>query len=109
MASHHIIRSMLPTAMDQSSGAPSTSRQAKSAPILSGDRIVRSGAADELWNPHVFSANGSWGSSSQAWDNDDGGDEAISSYPLVPYVGMTFDIVDNARAYYNKYAFSHGF
>ncbi|KAE8801459.1 Protein FAR1-RELATED SEQUENCE 5 [Hordeum vulgare] len=139
MANHHIIRSMLSVAMDRSSGAPSTSRQAKLAPILSGDRIVRSGAAEELRNPHVFSANGSWGSSSQAWiagagvdddksyireqisagnavimegmvnasdvqqDNDDGGDEAISSQLLVPYVGMTLDIVDNARAYYNKY------
>ncbi|KAE8784331.1 Protein FAR1-RELATED SEQUENCE 5 [Hordeum vulgare] len=42
-------------------------------------------------------------------DNDDGDDDARSSQPLVPYVGMTFDTVDNATAYYNKYAFSHGF
>ncbi|KAI4966022.1 hypothetical protein ZWY2020_046838 [Hordeum vulgare] len=67
MASHHMIQSMLSTAMDRSSGAPSMSRQAKLAPILSGDRIVRCEDAEELRNHHVFSANGSWGSSSQAW------------------------------------------
>ncbi|KAE8803246.1 Protein FAR1-RELATED SEQUENCE 5 [Hordeum vulgare] len=42
-------------------------------------------------------------------DKDDGDDDAISSRPFVPYMGMTFDIVDNARAYYNKYASMHGF
>ena len=42
-------------------------------------------------------------------DRDHADDDAISSQPLVPYVGMTFDSVDNARKFYNKYAFSHGF
>ena len=42
-------------------------------------------------------------------DKDDADDDAISSQPLVPYVGMTFDSVEDARKFYNKYAFSHGF
>jgi hypothetical protein len=40
---------------------------------------------------------------------DDADDDAISSQPLVPYVGMTFDSVDDARQFYNAYAFRHGF
>ncbi|XP_048548370.1 protein FAR1-RELATED SEQUENCE 5-like [Triticum urartu] len=42
-------------------------------------------------------------------DMDDADDDAISSQPLVPYVGMTFDSVDDARQFYNAYAFRHGF
>ena len=42
-------------------------------------------------------------------DVDDADDDAISSQPLVPYVGMTFDSVDDARQFYNAYAFRHGF
>ncbi|KAI4975271.1 hypothetical protein ZWY2020_048878 [Hordeum vulgare] len=131
--------------MDRSSGAPSTSTHAKSAPILARERIIRSGAAGELRNPPIFSANGSSASSSQAWvvgggidddesyirkhipagnaiimegmvnvcdvqrDNDDGHDDAISLRSLVPYVGMTFDTIDDAIACYNKPALSHEF
>ena len=40
---------------------------------------------------------------------DDADDDAISLQPLVPYVGMTFDLVDDARQFYNAYAFRHWF
>ena len=39
--------------------------------------------------------------------NSDDGD--VSSQPLSPYVGMVFDTVDDARKFYNDYAFKLGF
>ena len=40
------------------------------------------------------------------YDSDDGD---VSSQPLPPYVGMVFDTVDDARKFYNDYAFKLGF
>ncbi|KAE8804350.1 Protein FAR1-RELATED SEQUENCE 5 [Hordeum vulgare] len=40
------------------------------------------------------------------YDSDDGD---VSSQPLPPYVGMVFDTVDDARKFYNNYAFKLGF
>ncbi|KAE8792871.1 Cell division control 48-E-like protein [Hordeum vulgare] len=36
-------------------------------------------------------------------------DGDLSSQPLSPYVGMVFDTVDDARKFYNDYAFKLGF
>lgn len=36
-------------------------------------------------------------------------DDDISSQPLVPYVGMEFNSVDDAQKFYNYYAFKTGF
>ncbi|KAE8818103.1 Protein FAR1-RELATED SEQUENCE 5 [Hordeum vulgare] len=40
------------------------------------------------------------------YDSDDGD---VSSQPLPPYVGMVFDTVDDARKFYNDYAFKLGY
>ncbi|KAM3405218.1 hypothetical protein ACQJBY_007981 [Aegilops geniculata] len=36
-------------------------------------------------------------------------DEDISSQPLLPYVGMEFDSIEDAQKFYNDYAFGTGF
>ena len=36
-------------------------------------------------------------------------DEDVSSQPVVPFVGMTFDDIEEAQKVYNKYAFKMGF
>lgn len=41
--------------------------------------------------------------------DDDQEDNEISSQPLMPYVGMEFDSVDDAKTLYNEYAFKMGF
>ncbi|XP_044954744.1 protein FAR1-RELATED SEQUENCE 9-like [Hordeum vulgare subsp. vulgare] len=38
-------------------------------------------------------------------DSEDSDDGDVSSQPLPPYVGMVFDTVDEARKFYNDYAF----
>ena len=40
---------------------------------------------------------------------DDEEYDEISSQPLAPFVGMEFDSVDDARRFYNDYAFKMGF
>lgn len=39
----------------------------------------------------------------------DDGEEDVSSQPTVPYVGMTFNQVEDAQKFYNEYAFNKGF
>ena len=41
--------------------------------------------------------------------SDDEEYDEISSQPLAPYVGMEFDSVDDAKLFYNDYAFKMGF
>ena len=36
-------------------------------------------------------------------------DDDISSQPLLPYVGMEFDSIEDAQKFYNDYAFGTGF
>ena len=40
---------------------------------------------------------------------DDSDDGDVSSQPLPPYVGMMFDTIEDARKFYNDYAFKLGF
>lgn len=40
---------------------------------------------------------------------DDSDDGDVSSQPLPRYVGMVFDTIDDARKFYNDYAFKLGF
>ena len=47
--------------------------------------------------------------STAAMYDDDQEDNEISSQPLMPYVGMEFDSVDDAKTLYNEYAFKMGF
>ena len=47
--------------------------------------------------------------STAAMYDDDQEDDEISSQPLMPYVGMEFDSVDDAKTFYNEYAFKMGF
>ena len=41
--------------------------------------------------------------STAAMYDDDQEDDGISSQPLMPYVGMEFDSVDDAKTFYNEY------
>ena len=40
---------------------------------------------------------------------DDSDDGDVSSQPLPPYVGMVFDTIEDAKKFYNDYAFKLGF
>ena len=47
--------------------------------------------------------------STAAMYDDDQEDDEISSQPLMPYVGMEFDSIEDAKEFYNEYAFKMGF
>ena len=63
---------------------------------------------------HMLRQNGGMNSdaghnSTAAMYDDDQEDDEISSQPLMPYVGMEFDSIDDAKEFYNEYAFKMGF
>ncbi|KAE8783069.1 Protein FAR1-RELATED SEQUENCE 5 [Hordeum vulgare] len=57
---------------------------------------------------HSYAAHAGLNSTATMYDCDDE-EEEISSQPLLPFVGMQFDTVEDARIFYNEYAFKTGF
>ncbi|KAE8795413.1 Protein FAR1-RELATED SEQUENCE 5 [Hordeum vulgare] len=57
---------------------------------------------------HSYAAHAGLNSTATMYDCDDE-EEEISSQPLLPFVGMQFDTVEDARIFCNEYAFKTGF
>ncbi|KAE8782291.1 hypothetical protein D1007_44382 [Hordeum vulgare] len=57
---------------------------------------------------HSYAAHAGLNSTATMYDCDDE-EEEISSQPLLPFVGMQFDTLKDARIFYNEYAFKTGF
>ncbi|KAE8769785.1 Protein FAR1-RELATED SEQUENCE 5 [Hordeum vulgare] len=57
---------------------------------------------------HSYAAHAGLNSTATMYDCDDE-EEELSSQPLLPFVGMQFDTVEDARIFYNEYAFKTGF
>ncbi|XP_044974026.1 protein FAR1-RELATED SEQUENCE 9-like [Hordeum vulgare subsp. vulgare] len=126
---HHIARQMVGSDANLADRA----RPSFSAPSAFGELPPRAGSSSWFTNPsvvfleptssrsrqqnseNVTEGEGSYVEDSEGllfaedasqYDSDDGD---VSSQPLPPYVGMVFDTVDDARKFYNDYAFKLGF